>query len=248
MGPRMGELSAAAVVIGNEILSGKITDTNSPFLATELRALGVSLRRVVVIPDELQVIADEVRECHRAYDVVFTSGGVGPTHDDITVEGVACALGRSVISHPDLEAKLRAFYGDRINPARLKMAEVPEGAELITDVSLNFPTIKVENIYVLPGIPEIFRQKFSSLRSRFQAAPYCMKVVYTGVGEGTIAEFLNDTMREFPDLLLGSYPKINDPEYMVKVTLESKDVGYVERAFRHLLRLLPGGSVVRTEE
>ena len=78
----------------------------------------------------------------------------------------------------------------------------------------------------------VVRQKFSSLRSRFQAAPYCMKVVYTGVGEGTIAEFLNDTMREFPDLLLGSYPKINDPEYMVKVTLESKDVGYVERAFR----------------
>jgi FAD synthetase len=244
----MGELSAAAIVIGNEILSGKVIDTNSPFLAAELRALGVSLRRVVVIPDELAVIADEVRECHRAHDVVFTSGGVGPTHDDITIEGVARALDRRVIRHPDLEGKLRAFYGDRINPARLKMAEVPEGAELITDVSLNFPTIKIENIYVLPGIPEIFRQKFSSLKSRFEATPYRMKVVYTGVGEGTIAEFLNDTMREFPDLLLGSYPKINDPEYMVKLTLESKDADYVERAFRHLLRVLPGGSVVRTEE
>jgi len=244
----MGELSAGMVVIGNEILSGKITDTNSTFLATELRALGVSLRRVVVIPDDVQVIADEVRECHGTYDVVFTSGGVGPTHDDVTIAGVARALGRSVIRHPDLEAKLRAFYGDRINPARLKMAEVPEGSELITDVSLNFPTIKVENIYVLPGIPEIFRQKFSSLKSRFQTSPYSMKVVYTGVGEGAIAEFLNDTMREFPDLLLGSYPKINDPDYMVKVTLESKDAGYVERAFRYLLRVLPEGSVVRTEE
>jgi FAD synthetase len=244
----MGELSAAAVVIGNEILSGKVTDTNSPFLATELRSLGVSLRRIVVIPDELDVIAADVRTCSQRHDVVFTSGGVGPTHDDITIDGIALGLGRRVIRHPEIEEKLRAFYGDKINPARLKMAEVPEGAELITDVSLNFPTIKVDNIYVLPGIPEIFRQKFSSLKARFSVEPYCLKVVYTGVGEGTIAEFLNDTLREFPELMLGSYPKIDHPEYMVKVTLESKDASYVDRAFRHLLRVLPAGSVVRTEE
>ncbi len=120
------------------------------------------------------------------------------------------------------------------------MAEVPDGAELITDVSLNFPTIKVENIYILPGIPEIFRQKFLSLKPRFIAAPFCLKVVYTRVGEGTIAEFLNDTLRRFPELMLGSYPKIDHPEYMVKVTLESKDAVYVERALEHLLRVLPG--------
>jgi molybdenum cofactor synthesis domain-containing protein len=244
----MRELSAAAVVIGNEILSGKVTDTNSPFLATELRALGVALQRIAVVRDELDEIAAEVRTCSETFDVVFTSGGVGPTHDDITIEGIARALGRKVVSHPDIESKLRVFYGDKINRARLKMAEVPEGAELITDVSLNFPTIKVENIYILPGIPEIFRQKFESLKPRFQAAPYCLKVVYTGVGEGTIAEFLDDTLRQFPELLLGSYPKIDHPEYMVKVTLESKDAAYVERALRHLLRVLPAGSVVRTEE
>jgi molybdopterin-biosynthesis enzyme MoeA-like protein len=101
---------------------------------------------------------------------------------------------------------------------------------------------------VLPGIPEIFRAKFDALKPRFGADPYCLKVVYTRVGEGTIAEFLNDTMREFPDLLLGSYPKIDNPEYMVKVTLESKDAAYVGRAFAHLLTVLPEGSVVRTEE
>ena len=243
----MGELSAAAVIIGNEILSGKVVDTNSPFLATELRTLGVSLQRIATIPDELPVIRDEVRTCHRTYDVVFTSGGVGPTHDDITMEGVALALDRKVIMHPEIESKLREFYGDKVNPARLKMAEVPEGAELIIDVSLNFPTIKVENIYILPGIPEIFRTKFLSLKPRFSATPFCLKVVYTRVGEGTIAEFLNDTLREFPDLMLGSYPKIDNPEYMVKVTLESKDALYVERALEHLLRVLPEGSVVRTE-
>jgi FAD synthetase len=244
----MPELTAAAVVIGNEILSGKVTDTNSPFLATELRTLGVALKRIAVVPDELDEIAAEVRACHEAFNVVFTSGGVGPTHDDITMEGIARGLGRRVICHPDIESKLRAFYGDKINRARLKMAEVPEGAELITDVSLNFPTIKLENIYILPGIPEIFRQKFMSLKPRFETAPYCLKVVYTKVGEGTIAEFLDDTLREFPALMLGSYPKIDNPEYMVKVTLESKDAGYVERALQHLLRVLPAGSVVRTEE
>jgi len=244
----MGDLSAGVVVIGNEILSGKVVDTNSPYIAEGLRELGVTLRRIATIPDELPIIASEVREQHEAYDLVFTSGGVGPTHDDVSIEGIAMALGRKVIVHPDIADKLRAFYGDKINAARLKMAEVPEGAELITDQSLNFPTIKVENIYILPGIPEIFRSKFDSLKPRFSADKYWLKVVYTRVGEGTIAEFLNDTMRTFPDLLLGSYPKINHPEYMVKVTLESKDAGYVGRAFAHLLTVLPEGSVVRTEE
>jgi len=244
----MGDLSAGIVVIGNEILSGKVVDTNSPFLAGELRPLGVTLRRISTIPDELPLIAREVREHHETYNLVFTSGGVGPTHDDVTIEGIAMALGRKVIVHPDIADKLKTFYGDKINAARLKMAEVPEGAELLTDMSLNFPTIKVENIYILPGIPEIFRSKFETLKPRFSADPYCLKVVYTRVGEGTIAEYLNDTMRTFPELLLGSYPKINHPEYMVKVTLESKDAGYVGRAFAHLLTVLPEGSVVRTEE
>jgi molybdenum cofactor synthesis domain-containing protein len=244
----MGDLSAGIVVIGNEILSGKVVDTNSPFLAGELRPLGVTLRRISTIPDELPLIAREVREHHETYNLVFTSGGVGPTHDDVTIEGIAMALGRMVIVHPDIADKLKTFYGDKINAARLKMAEVPEGAELITDMSLNFPTIKVENIYILPGIPEIFRSKFETLKPRFSADPYCLKVVYTRVGEGTIAEYLNDTLRAFPELLLGSYPKINHPQYMVKVTLESKDAGYVGRAFAHLLTVLPEGSVVRTEE
>src|SRR5205814_8207166 len=117
----------------------------------------VALKRITIVPDGLDEIATEVRSAHRTFDVVFTSGGVGPTHDDITMEGIARGLGRTVILHPDIESKLRAFYGDKINRARLKMAEVPEGAELIADVNLNFPTIKVENIYILPGIPEIFR-------------------------------------------------------------------------------------------
>src|SRR5262249_52104795 len=110
-----------------------------------------------------------------------------------------------------------------------------------------FPTIKLENIYILPGIPEILRAKFLAVRERFAVDPYHLRVIYTRHGEGTIAEYLNQAMAEFPDLMLGSYPKIGDPEYAVKLTMESKDGEYVQRAFDRLIALLPAGSVVRTE-
>jgi FAD synthetase len=244
----MHEMDAGIVVIGNEILSGKTVDSNSAFLSRELRQLGVTLKRIVVIPDELDIIAETVREFHQHYDVVFTSGGVGPTHDDITIEGVARALGRQVIIHPVLEGKIREYLNGRAaNAAHLKMAEVPEGAELLADDKVRFPTIKVENIYVLPGIPEILQQKFLSIKNSFTVDPYYLKIIYTDEIESTIAVHLNDTLRLYPDLLLGSYPKIGESEYRVKLTLESKDKEYVERAFAHLLMLLPTGSVVRTE-
>jgi molybdenum cofactor synthesis domain-containing protein len=239
--------TAGILVIGNEILSGKVVDTNSPFLARELRALGVTVRRILTVPDELDEIAPAVAEFHRAYDVVFTSGGVGPTHDDVTMEGVARGLGRRVVRHPAIEERLREFYKEKANAARLKMAEVPEGAELIVDGRLGFPTVKCENVYILPGIPEILEQKFHALRDRFAASPYFLRVVYTREGEGAIAEYLHATLAAFPDLLLGSYPKIGDPEYAVKLTLESKDEAYVERALAHLLGVLPPAAVVRTE-
>jgi FAD synthetase len=239
--------TAGILIIGNEILSGKVIDTNSPFLTRELRRLGVTVRCILTIPDELDDIAAAVAEFHRAYDFVFTSGGVGPTHDDVTMEGVARGLRRRVIRHPAIEGRIREVYKDKINDARLKLSEVPEGTELIVDGRLGFPTIKCENVYILPGIPEILEQKFHAIRERFMASPYFLRVVYTTEGEGAIAEHLNATLAAFPELLLGSYPKIGDPEYAVKLTLESKDEAYVEGALRHLLALLPRDGVVRTE-
>lgn len=239
--------TAGVIVIGNEILSGKVQDTNAPFLCRELRALGVSLRRILTVPDEVEEIAEAVRDFRARFDLVFTSGGVGPTHDDVTMAGIARGLDRRVIRHPEIEARLREFYGDAINDARLKLADVPEGAELIGDAKLGFPTIACEGVYILPGIPELFEQKFLGLRERFVGKPYTLRVVYTREGEGAIAEHLNATMASFPDLLLGSYPKLGDPEYAVKLTLESKDPLYVEAALRHLLALLPAESIVRTE-
>ena len=241
------DLLAAIIVIGNEILSGKVVDTNAPFLTRELRAIGVTLKRILTIPDEVDEIAEAVEEFRPRYDVVFTSGGVGPTHDDVTMEGIAKGLGRRLVRHPAIETRLREFYKEHVNDARLKMSEVPEGAELLVDGRLGFPTVKCENFYILPGIPELFEQKFEALRERFSATPYTMRVVYTREGEGSIAEHLNATLAAFPELLLGSYPKLSHPEYTVKLTLESKDPEYVDRALAHLLRLLPTEAIVRTE-
>jgi molybdenum cofactor synthesis domain-containing protein len=243
----MRDKTAVIIVIGNEILSGKVVDTNAAFLTRELRALGVTLRRIVVIPDELDAIAEAVRAYQPNFDVVFTSGGVGPTHDDVTMAGIARGLSRRLIRHPFLEEKIREYSGEKLNAARLKMAEVPEGAELIFGGHLNFPAVQVENIYILPGIPELFRDKFLAIKARFAVDPYYLRVVYTRATESTIARYLDDTLAAFPDLELGSYPKLSDPEYQVRLTLESKDLEYVNRAFEHLLAQLPPEVIVRTE-
>ena len=229
MGDR-AEVTVGIVVIGNEILSGKVVDTNSAFLSRELRGVGAELRRVVVVPDEIDEIVEVVRDFKPRFDVVFTSGGVGPTHDDVTVAGVAEALGRSVVRHPEIESALRQFYQNKLNAAGLKMAEVPEGAELIRADEQSFPVIKVENVYLFPGIPQILEQKFHAIKSRFAGQCYHVKALYSAKGESTIAEYLNETLAKFPGLLLGSYPRLGDPEYMVKVTLESRAQAYVEIA------------------
>lgn len=243
----MRDRSAAVIVIGDEILSGKVADTNAAFLAQELRGVGVALRRILVIPDDVEAIAAAVRDYQRAFDVVFTSGGVGPTHDDVTIAGIARGLGCKVVRHPVLEEKIRAWSGGAMTDAKLKMAEVPEGADLVFAGESDYPTVAIANVYILPGIPEIFRAKIEALKFRFAVDPYFMRIVYTRALESALAPFLNATLAAFPDILLGSYPQLNDPEYRVRVTLESKDRDYVDRALAHLLGQLTTDLIVRTE-
>src|SRR5262245_6335867 len=237
--------TAGIVLIGNEILSGKIEDANAAYLCRELRGLGVDVRRISVIPDEIETIAAEIAAASRDHDVVFTSGGVGPTHDDVTIGGAARALGVAVVRHPDLVALLHGYYGDRLNEAHLKMAEVPDGAELIGGEVSRFPTILVRNVYILPGVPEIFRQKFQAIRERFRERPFHLRNVFVSVGEGMLAGYLNELLQDFPALMLGSYPEFSNPEYRVKVTLESKDGTYLEDALSRFLERLPPTAVVK---
>jgi len=239
--------TAGITLIGNEILSGKVVDANASYLCRELRGLGVEVRRIAVIPDEVELIAAEVAAQSAAFDVVFTSGGVGPTHDDVTIEGVSRALGVAVVRDPRLVEMLEALHKGRLNEARLKMAEVPEGAELVSGAGLVFPAVVIRNIYVLPGVPEIFRRKFDALRERFRDAPFHLCSVFVDMAEGSLADHLNALLLRHPELLLGSYPEFFNAEYKVKVTLESKDPAYVERAVEDFLRRLPPVAVVRIE-
>jgi FAD synthetase len=237
--------TAGIILIGNEILSGKIRDENAAYLCRELRTLGVDVRRIAVIPDEVGLIADEVATFTKAFDLVFTSGGVGPTHDDVTIEGVARAMAVPVVRHPELVALLERYYRGNVTEAALRMAEIPEGAELVTGGTLRFPTILMRNVYVLPGVPEIFRQKFDALRERFRDQPIHLKNVFVRIGEGMLAEYLNRLLQAFPLLQLGSYPEFSNPEYQVKVTLESRDRGYLEQALGDFLARLPADAVVK---
>ncbi|MGH7934991.1 MAG: competence/damage-inducible protein A [Candidatus Binataceae bacterium] len=243
----MQERTCALVVVGNEILSGKVQDSNAYFAARELRKLGVALKRIAVVPDELQAIAGEVIYCSKHFDFVLTSGGVGPTHDDITMEGVAIAFGRKIVIHPELARIIDEHFAGKTNAAGLKMAEVPEGAVLNAAGDLRFPTVQLENVYILPGIPQIFEPKLLALSTRFASAPYYIHTIYTSAIESSIAEHLNACLARFPELLLGSYPRIGNPEYRVRLTLESKDRHYLELAFTLLLDLLPKDVVVKTE-
>jgi molybdenum cofactor synthesis domain-containing protein len=239
--------TAAIVVIGNEILSGKTEETNASFLTKELHQLGVSLRRILCVPDEMAEIGEAVRECSARFDIVITSGGVGPTHDDITMQAIAVAFGGQARRHPELERLMRAHFGEALRERDLRMAEVPEGATLLAGDSLHWPVVVLHNIYILPGIPEIFRRKFGAIRERFRDTPFCLRALYLSQDEASIAASLDQVAAGFPEVEVGSYPRIDEADHRVKITLESKNREAVEQAFRQLLALLPDEAVVRAE-
>ncbi len=239
--------SAGILVIGNEILSGKVVDANSPYLCERLRELGVDVDRIVTIPDDVATIASEVKAMSERYDFVFTSGGIGPTHDDLTIEGVAAAFGRSVEIDKTLEEKVRLALGDDLTASQLKMAKVPAGAALIDAGDRWFPLVVVDNVYIFPGIPEGLRRKFESACDRFSGVPFVLKRVYVKRSESEIVDILNALLAEFPDLVLGSYPKIRETSYQVLLTLESRDEDYVQRALTRLLASLTDRAIHKVE-
>jgi FAD synthetase len=239
--------TAGILIIGNEVLTGKVVDQNSPYLVRELRALGVEVRQIATIPDEVSVIAREAKAFAEQFDLVFTTGGIGPTHDDVTIGAIATAFGKTIVRHPLLEALLRRHYGDGITAAQLKMAEMPEGGELLEVGDTAFPVVVFRNVYIFPGIPEAVRRKFERIRERFREQPYVLRRVFLRCDEGQIAGDLDGVLRRFPELQLGSYPILHNPDHNVELTLESKSGEYVERALRFLLDCLPPQAIVRID-
>ncbi len=243
----MQQKSAAIIVIGNEILTGKSEDQNASYLIKQLYELGVALKRVVIIPDDVDDIINAVRDCSARFDYVFTSGGIGPTHDDLTIPSIARAFNRPIIRHPELEALIRGYFGERVNETKLRLADVPEGSQLVGGNTVNWPILAVENVYVLPGVPEFFRRKFDAIRERFRAAPFYVCMIFTLEEELEIATRLNEVAAAHTAVEIGSYPVFGDEDYRVKVTIESKERAAVEEARQALLTRLKIEEIVRTE-
>lgn len=238
--------TAAIILIGNELLSGKVVDTNAAWLIGRLRALGVDLRRVVIVPDVEAEIVAEVRRCSEAFDAVFTSGGVGPTHDDITLPSIAAAFGVPLEREPSLEALMRRHFGERLTDDHLRMAELPRGTELIMGGPIRWPVICVSNVYVLPGVPQIFRAKFESIEERFRDGAFHLRSVYLNADEGTIAERLR-ALEADHGVSVGSYPRLGDDAFRVRVTVEARSAAPVDAAVDALLAACPPAWIVRVD-
>jgi FAD synthetase len=205
------------------------------------------VQKISTIQDIIELIGEEVAKFSKSFDFVFTSGGVGPTHDDVTIDGIAHGFGLRVVRHPDIERRMRQRLGTDVNEARLRMANVPEGAELLATEALFAPIIKIHNVFIFPGIPRILQERFHAIKERFRDAPFYLKNVYVKYGEGIIAAPMNELVAKYPELMLGSYPVLDIPEYKVKVTFESKDATYLNRALNSCLAALPADAVHRID-
>ena len=236
---------AAALIIGNELLSGKIAEQNLRVLARTLRSIGIVLERAVMVLDQRARISDEVRTLAAEFDVVFTSGGVGPTHDDLTIDAVSDAFGVEPVVVPSLEALIRGYYGDALTEGHLLMARAPDGARLVTSSTMPWPTVVKENVWVLPGVPQIFAMKMPVIVAELGGGTsFVSHAVFTTLDEGPLKPLLDQVVDAFPSVEVGSYPKWRDPRYSTKVTFDGQDEAIVLEARDSFVGALPSGARV----
>ncbi len=239
--------TAGIIIIGNEILTGKVKDVNSFFLVCELRNLGVDVMRISVIPDDIEIIGKEAAQFSSQYDYVFTSGGVGPTHDDVTMAGIAQGFGVDLFAHEEIKKFLYARYNEKVNGPVLKMTEVPAGSQVHYHENMRFPVVSFRNIFIFPGIPEYMRKKFSMIREKFRSSVYHLKRLYLNCHESNIAEILSAVVNKYNNVTFGSYPVLDQPDYRVIVTAETKSEESLKTALNDLIERLPENALVRVE-
>jgi len=236
-------VTAAILVIGNEILSGRTKDANLHYLATGLTEIGIRLMEARVVPDIEARIVDAVNALRITYDYVFTTGGIGPTHDDITSDSVAKAFGVKLIKHPKAVELLTQHYGEaNLTAARLRMAHVPEGASLIENPVSTAPGFKVGNVYVLAGVPAICQAMFDGLKGGLaRGDPMHSKTVSAHVGEGVIAHDLGLLQKRYPILDIGSYPFFRQGKFGASFVIRGTDeevIGNAAAELRTIIRNL----------
>jgi molybdenum cofactor synthesis domain-containing protein len=244
----MERSGAAAVIIGNEVLTAKVQDANGPHLIRRLREVGIALRSVEVVPDEVDVIVDAVARARQRAAYVFTSGGIGPTHDDVTVRAVALAMGRAVVRLPEMVALIQSRGKDDLTAEALRLADAPEGAVLLHQQSTWYPVLTVDNVFLLPGVPQLFRMQLETVLARLQGTPMHLRSLYLRLGESAIAAVLDRVALAMPHVAIGSYP-VFDPalDYLVKVTVEAVALAPVEDAVSRIRVGLPEDAIIRTE-
>jgi len=236
-------VTAALLVIGNEILSGRIRDANLPYLALELNKLGIRLLEARVVPDREEEIVAAVNALRRRYDYLFTTGGIGPTHDDITAASVAKAMGVALRRHPDAVKALASRFANPadLNEARLRMANVPEGGVLIDNPVSGAPGFQIENVFVMAGVPSIMQAMFQGLRRRLTGGqPLLARTLVTNLPEGGIAGPLGELQQRHPEVEIGSYPFYRTGRFGVSLVLRATDERALARGATALRELLTG--------
>jgi molybdenum cofactor synthesis domain-containing protein len=235
--------TAAMLVIGDEILSGRTRDTNTHFLARALTDHGIRLSEARVVSDEHDKIKAAVQALSAAYDHVFTSGGIGPTHDDITADAVADAMGAKIDVRDDARAILQAHYdarGQELNAARLRMARIPDGATLIDNPISAAPGFTIGNVHVMAGVPTIFEAMVASVMPTLTGgAPMLSQSLRVVRGEGDIAEALGQLAADHPEVSIGSYPFQRDGVHGSNIVVRSQDGAAVDTVMAALVRLFP---------
>ncbi len=234
--------TAAMLVIGDEILSGRTRDSNMYYLAGELAKVGIDLKEARVVSDDAQAIAEAVRALSARFDHVFTSGGIGPTHDDITADSIATAFGVQIDVREDARAILEAHYkttGLELNAARLRMARIPEGATLIENPVSSAPGFTIENVHVMAGVPSVFEAMVVSILPKLTGgAPLLSQSLRVMRGEGEIAGMLAAVAEDFSDLSIGCYPFQKDGAFGASIVVRGADGARVDAAVTRLSREL----------
>jgi len=219
--------TAALVVIGDEILSGRTQDKNVSQVAVWLNQHGIRLAEVRIVPDDIERIAAAVNELRVVHDYLFTTGGIGPTHDDITVDAMAHAFGVPVVIHPEARGILENYYRDRpggLTEARLRMARVPEGAELLPNPSSGAPGVKMDNVYIMAGVPGITASMLEGLTGKLEGGkPIVSVTVGARAPESDVADMLRETEEANPGVAIGSYPFFREGRYGSNFVIRSED-------------------------
>ena len=219
------------IIIGNEILSGKTLDTNSHLICTELNNLGMVCKEIVTIPDIEKIISEKVNLFRQKFDFVFTTGGIGPTHDDKTSSAISRAFGDSLILNKEAKKRLEKHYSDDVlTNARLKMAYIPSRAKLIDNPVSIAPGFYLENVFVFPGVPKILEVMLMDVKKKFKKnqKQFIKKIVTTTLSEGVIGEYVENVQKKFIDLEIGSYPYFKKSSFGVSLVITGECVKRVK--------------------